>query len=164
MTFAYTTGWRVPSEVLPLTWDRVDLLEGSVRLNPGSTKNSDGRIVYLSTELQAVLEEQRRTQPRNCVWVFHRAGERVRDFRAAWDTACKAAGLTGRIPHDLRRTAVRNLVRAGVPERVAMSVSGHRTRSVFDRYNIVSEGDLKLAAKQLDAANTSRTTTRTTTI
>jgi hypothetical protein len=77
------------------------LLEGSVGLNPGSTKNGDGRTVYLSTELQAVLEEQLRTQPRNCVWVFHRAGERIRDFRAAWDTACKAAGLTGRIPHTI---------------------------------------------------------------
>lgn len=163
MTFAYTTGWRVPSEVLPLTWERVDLDEGCVRLDPGTTKNREGRIVYLSSELQAVLEQQRENRRDGCSYVFHRDGQPIKDFRAAWETACTNAGLVGRIPHDLRRTAVRNLVRAGVPERVAMSVSGHRTRSVFERYNIVSDGDLRQAAKRLDAAIGSRTTTTSTT-
>src|SRR5436190_8203605 len=75
-----------------------------------------------------------------------------RQFSQQWIAACRAAGTPGRIPHDFRRTAVRNLVRAGIPERVAMTLTGHKTRSVFERYNIVSAGDLLEAAKKLDAA------------
>jgi integrase len=85
-------------------------------------------------------------------WVFHRRGERIKDFRHAWLTACKKAGVPGRVPHDFRRTAVRNLVRAGVSEKIAMTMTGHKTRSVFDRYDIVDEQDLAEAARKLDAA------------
>jgi len=83
-----------------------------------------------------------------CDLIFHRDGKPVGEFRKLWKSACKLPGVSGRIPYDLRRTSVRNMVRAGVPERVAMMISGHRTRQVFDRYNIVSEKDLREAVSK----------------
>ncbi len=82
-----------------------------------------------------------------------KAGKRITEsgFNKAWRKARVAAGCPSRIPHDFRRTAVRNLVRAGVPERVATQLTGHKTRAVFERYNIVSPGDLREAAHRLDA-------------
>jgi integrase len=166
ITFSYITGWRIPSEVLSLQWRQVNFHGEDVRLDPGTTKNMEGRVFPFTGELRELLvdirSERDRRQRRTgkiCPWVFHRDGHRIKSFLKAWRKACKAAAFPGRIPHDLRRTAVRNLVRAGVPERVAMQMTGHKTRSVFERYNIVSEGDLRDAAKKLDAARI-RTTVR----
>ena len=157
--FAYLTGWRVRSEVLPLEWRHVDLKAGVVTLDPGSTKNGEGRTLYLTAALRTLLEAQSASAdalkakgiiPR---YVFHRKnGQRIQSFYKAWRTACTAAGCPGKLLHDFRRTAVRNYVRAGVPERVAMALSGHKTRAVFDRYDIVSPGDLQAAAALLDDA------------
>ena len=158
-TFAYYTGWRVQSEVLGLQWHQVDLKAGIVRLDPGTTKNREGRTFPLGMldDLRDTVETQRaatdalqRTGGEIVPWVFHRDGERIRNFRKAWRAACKAAGCPGRIPHDFRRTAVRNLVRAGVPEKTAMQLTGHKTRAVFDRYDIVDESDLRVAASRLN--------------
>jgi integrase len=154
MSFAYWTGWR-KSEVLSLTWPQVDFEVGTVRLEPGTTKNREGRLIYMTADLRALLEQHWRAHEAaysDCPFVFHRNGKRIKDIRGSWDRACTEAGLSGRIPHDFRRTAVRNMVRAGIPERVAMMMAGHKTRSVFDRYHIVSEGDLKEAAERLNQA------------
>ena len=148
--FGYKTGWRV-SEITGLTWPRVDLKAKTVRLEAGETKNDEGRIVFMDDEMEEMFHRRWRSRRRPLPWVFLNAKgtERVKRFRKAWVSACRSAGLSGRLFHDLRRTAVRNMVRARISERVAMAISGHKTRSVFDRYNIVSEADLKRAARQL---------------
>jgi integrase len=145
ISFAYRTGWR-KSEILGLTWGRVDLREGLVRLDAGDTKNDEGRTVYLDPELRDILKEQLKVRRLGFPYVFHREGERISGFRKSWISACEKAKLGDRLFHDFRRTAIRNLVRSGVPERVAMMISGHKTRSVFERYNVVSPDDLKQAA------------------
>ena len=156
--FAYLTGWRVQSEVLTLEWRNVDLKAGTVTLDPGTTKNGEGRTVYMTAALRTLLEARQKAaealQAKDLIvpQVFHRNGRPIRGFYKAWRTACTAAGCPGKLLHDFRRTAVRNYVRAGIPERVAMAMSGHKTRSVFDRYNIVSPGDLQAAAATLDHA------------
>lgn len=154
--FAYITGWR-KSEILSLQWKQVDFPGGEVRLFPGSTKNKAGRTFPFTSELREVLIEQRqetdalqREQGRLIPWVFHIYGDRFRSFPKSWKTACKKAGLAGNLFHDFRRTAIRNLVRAGVSENIAMKLCGHKTRSVFDRYDIVSGTDLKEAALKLN--------------
>ena len=154
---AYVTGWRIRAEIAPLQWSQVELDARTLRLEPVTTKNGDGRLFVMTPELHGLLVQQwqvhraLRAQGRIVPWVFHRDGEPIKTFRTAWKTATAAAGCPGRIPHDFRRTAVRNLVRAGVPERVAMRMTGHKTRSVFDRYHIVSQADHYEAALKLAA-------------
>jgi integrase len=130
-------------------------------MDPQTTKNDEGRTFPFTDALERLLATQKAEHERLeaegviCPWVFNRSnrkvkGKQITTFIKAFRAACTKAGCPGRIPHDLRRTAVRNLVRAGVPERVAMQMTGHKTRSVFERYNIVSECDLVEAAKKLN--------------
>jgi integrase len=171
VTFAYITGWRVKSEVLPLEWHQVDFKAGTVRLEPGTTKNKEGRTFPMTKALRTLLEAQhverealkkRRVPIANYRWVFFRmvANGRggplrpmpIKSFGKAFKTACRRAGVPGRIPHDFRRTAVRNLERAGVPRSVAMRLVGHKTESVYRRYAIADERDLRVVVERLDMA------------
>lgn len=146
-TFAYLTGWR-KGEATTLEWRDVNLAAREIRLRSENSKNKRPRVVKLAGELLALLEHRASVRQLDCPLVFHRAGKPLGDFRKAWATACEAAGFAGILFHDLRRSAVRNMVRAGVPERVAMRISGHRTRSIFDRYDVTSETDLDAAAER----------------
>jgi integrase len=151
ITFGYVTGWRI-SEILDLEWSQVDRKNGIVRLDPGVTKNEEARTIYLDEELTEDFRElwDRRKKLGTAlphVFLNKKGTDRIDGFRKAWMAACKAAQIGPKKFHDFRRTAVRNMVRAGIPERVAMTISGHKTRSVFDRYNIVNDRDLKLAAQ-----------------
>ena len=152
VTFAYKTGWRL-SEIAGLQWSQVDLDNGIVRLEVGETKNDDARTVYLDDELKAIFQDQwekRKAGKKLTPYVFlnHKGTDQVKRFDKSWKTACKDSKNGNRLFHDLRRTGCRNMIRAGIPERVAMMVSGHKTRSIFDRYNIVNDEDLKQAAQR----------------
>ena len=149
------------SEVLTLEQRQLDLDAGTLRLEPGTTKNDDGRVVYLTPELKASIMaqlERVRTLERETGQIIpylfphlrgpHR-GKRIRDFKKAWKTACVKEGCPGMLRHDFRRTAVRNMERRGVPRSVAMRITGHRTEAVYRRYAIVSDRDLQEAALRL---------------
>jgi len=170
VAIAYTYGWRMQSEVLTLERRQLDLEAGTLRLDPGSTKNDEGRVIYLTPEVKALLGAQleriravERKAGRVIPFLFPylsgptRLGERRRDFRKAWATACTGAGVPGRYRHDFRRTAVRNMEQAGVPRSVAMKLTGHKTESVYRRYAIVSDADLADAARRLSGHTSGHT-------
>jgi integrase len=167
---AYVTGWRVPSEILTRQRHHLDLKNGWLRLDPGETKTNEGRNFPLTPMLREALERQvKKTEALRAEgiftpWLFHRQGKPIKNFRRSWITACTRAGLgteirdingkllkrgAKRIPHDFRRTAVRNLERAGVPRSAAMKLVGHQTVSIYQRYAIADEGMLKDAASKL---------------
>jgi integrase len=148
--FGYLTGWR-KGEIASLLWDEV---EGDViRLRAENSKNGESRIVTFETgELSELMERRKaaravKTPPGEvrAKYIFHRKGEPIGDFRKAWATACKLAGVEHRLFHDLRRTAVREMLRSGVHESTARKISGHKTASMLQRYNIQSESDIREA-------------------
>jgi integrase len=162
--FAFLTGWRLRSEVLPLTWAQVDWKGRQVRLEPGTTKNDEGRTFPFTAALETVLKAQLavheayKTKKQIVPFVFpftfedhERDGEQQQSIRKVWMTACKEAGYEGRVIHDLRRSAVRTLERASVPRSTAMALVGHKTESIYRRYAIQDEAMLREGAAKLDA-------------
>jgi len=156
VTFAFLTGWRTRSEVQTLQWSQVSFKNRRVYLEPGTTKNDDARWFPITPELEEILLEQKRKTDdlkRDgivCPFIFHRNGKPIKSFYKAWRTACKKAGVPGRIMHDFRRTAVRNIDRRGITQAIGMKLTGHKTPSIYLRYNIVSDSDLEEAANRLE--------------
>ena len=109
----------------------------------GSIEEWDGRVLIVVGALAELVERRKVARVDLLPQVFHRHGVKINRCYKAWRSACRSAGVPGKLFHDLRRTAVRNMIRAGVPERIAMAISGHKTRSIFDRYNIVNEDDIR---------------------
>jgi site-specific recombinase XerD len=155
--FAYATGWRTRSEVLPLEWRNVDWAGRNVRLDAHTTKNGEARVFPFTTAIEQILKDQLaihdtlKKAGRVVPFVFHRDGQPIKEFRTAWKNACVAAGCPGKLIHDMRRSAVRTFERAGVPRSVAMSIVGHKTESIYRRYAIVDESMQREAAARLDA-------------
>jgi integrase len=164
--FGFLTGWR-KGEIESLAWSEFNMETRELRLRGEDSKNGQPRLVTLSGELWEIIQRRwkaRRFRGENGAWVlsslvFFRtrgrgvpdAGAPVREFRKSWKAACEAAGLPGRLFHDFRRTAARNMRRAGVPEEIAMKITGHKTTSMFRRYNITDDRDITeaLAKTQL---------------
>ncbi len=145
----------------------MDLIQGKLFLRSQDTKTDSPRVLYLAGDLlQVLMQWKQRCEQKwpQCPWICHRGGIRLQKLTRSWRKACERVGLgkmvsnddgkkvwQGKIPHDFRRTAVRSMLRAGISEKIAMAISGHKTRSVFDRYNIVNESDLRAAAQRLTA-------------
>ena len=162
LAVSYNFGWR-KANMLSLRVRQVDLLNQTICLYPGTTKNDEGQTVKMTVEVYELLREcVRRKNPEDHVFT-RKNGRPVKDFRGKWRKACLKLGLArmepqdngrskyvGLVIHDLRRSAVRNLERSGVPRSVAMKITGHKTESVYRRYAIVSESDLADAARKLE--------------
>ncbi|HXG86745.1 MAG TPA: tyrosine-type recombinase/integrase [Vicinamibacterales bacterium] len=158
LTFAFITGWRLKSEVLKLTVSQLDLDAGMVRLEVGTTKSGEGRSFFVTKELRTLLQGQLdsiadlKKQGVVTPFLFHWAdGSQIKDFRKTWERARDAAGFPGKLLHDFRRTAVRNLERASIPRSTAMAMVGHKTEAIYRRYAIVDEAMHREAAAKLDA-------------
>lgn len=150
LVIGYHTGSR-KEEVLSIRLDQVDLRDKKIRLYD-TKKHAEGRWLPIYGEMVEAIAKQVEVTARDypqCPWLCHRRGERIVEMRPAWPDACDAVGLSGLLFHDLRRSAVRHMVRAGIPEKVAMKISGHKTRAIFDRYNIVDNRDIEDAGKKL---------------
>ena len=132
---------------------RITLARGRanlIHLSARQTKGKAARSLLIYGEMERWLRKQLEGRAPDCPWVFYHLGKPVGAQLRGWHEACERAGLAGLLFHDLRRSAVRNMKRAGVQDKVAMQISGHKTRSVFDRYNIIDESDIGDSAAKLD--------------
>jgi integrase len=149
---AYHTGMR-RGEILELTWDRVDLKAGFIRLKNTDTKTDTARIIPIGRELREVfrhLPVALDSQGTRVPYVFTRNGQRVKSIKRVFMRVRQETGITNTVFHDYRHTATTNLRRAGVDALTAMKITGHKTMAVFKRYNTIDEQDLKAAQRRMD--------------
>jgi len=149
LALGYTYGFR-KAELLEMRCQQADLINNTISLYSGETKNEEGRTVVLTEDCRRLVTELRRGKQPEDYLITRGSGEPVRDFRGAWDVLVAEAKLPGLLFHDLRRSAVRNMIRRGVPQKTAREISGHKTDSVFSRYNIVDEADIADAARKIE--------------
>jgi integrase len=150
VNFLYNSGWR-SNEARQLRWSWIDLSANMILLPAAYSKSKKARPLPIAGALMDIIERRVKLRRLDCEFVFHRKGKSIRQFHKAFKAAAARIGQPGLLPHDMRRSAVRNFRRAGLSEHEGMALSGHRTRSVFDRYNIVSNEDLMDAMKRVQS-------------
>ena len=146
-SWCFYTGMRA-GETKSLTWADFDGESQTIRLHAKDSKNRKGRAIPLMADLLTIVERRVMARRLDCPYIFHRNGKQIGEFRKVWRRACAEAGVSGKLFHDFRRSAVRNMVRAGVNPDIARQISGHRTPAIFSRYNIIDEADLRQAIAQ----------------
>lgn len=151
LELAYSYGWR-RSELLGLRVRHVDMRNRTIRLDPGTTKNGEGREVSMTLKVEELLRSAIDGKRKDDFVLTRDNGKPIADFRGAWDRLCEAAGVPGLLVHDLRRSAAKAMRRAGVPESVIMDTGGWKTAEVFRRYAIISGSDQREAITLLEAA------------
>jgi integrase len=148
----YHTGVR-KGELLMVRWAQVDLKGHEIRLRHGETKNDEGRTLPIYGDMLPWIEmadARHQSKCPQCPWVFQKGGQRIKSFRRAWASACTRAGLPGLLFHDLRRSAVRNMERAGIPRKTAMAIAGHKTEAIYWRYAMSNDRDIRDAGRKLE--------------
>jgi integrase len=148
LVIGYHLGMR-RGEILKLRWDQVDWSASLIRLEKKQTKAKQARVAPLYGELRAWLDMAYAAREQDCPFIVSWRGAGISEVKTAWNKARQRARVPELLVHDLRRTAVRNMIRAGIPEKQAMRISGHKTRSMFDRYDITDERDIQLAGQKL---------------
>ncbi len=132
-----------------MDWKEIDLAGKTARLKAEDSKNGEPWVLPLAGRLFEIIEQQAKVRRLDCLLVFHHDGKKIGDFRKVWKTACTKAKLDGLLVHDMRRSAARNLSRAGVGEQVGMKITGHKTSSMYRRYRIVDEQEIRDAQEKM---------------
>jgi integrase len=150
LVIAYHTGAR-RGEIRQIRLDKIDLKASRIELPGRTTKNKNARYLPIYGDMSAELSMAVSLADPKCPFLIQNEGKRVNDWKKSWKAACALAKVDHALFHDLRRTAVTNMIEAGFSEKEAMEISGHKTRAVFDRYHIVSQRRLKQLGERMEA-------------